>query len=391
MGIRARLVFALLPILILALALTVIGLPLVENRLTAFAVQRQSILDQIVASQQQELLVADQHQAVSTLINGDSDKSYLQLRETLENTFSKMSQADSDMASSEQHIITLYDDLNLRHDTAVNLVSQGKRADARRLQEGETTQVFHDLLDAFAVAQEDYLQDLTAFDQAQREAIGNSFVWIVIGIGATVLAVCALTWWLLDAITQPIVRLADDAERYTTGNTQDRLSSGGNILQIRRLRNAFQQLLDTNAAHQQQIEAQIHDLEDHLSREQHFRETIQSLSVPIIPLSDKTLFLPLIGFLDETRCESIMETLLQKIYQAHAKKVVVDVTGIAHVTGHTAHQLQRIVAAVQLIGCRFVLVGVQAKHAHILAQTDLVQNDVAIAQNIPQALHAYQL
>ena len=184
MGIRVRLMFALLPILLLALALTVIGLPLVESRLTAFEMQRQSILDQIVASQQQELLVADQHQAVSALINGASDDSYRQLRASLENTVVGMSQTNDDMATSEQHIITLYNNLNLRHDTSVNLVSQGRQADARRLQEGETTQVFHELLDAFAIAQEDYLQELTAFDQSQREAISNSFVWIVVGVAA---------------------------------------------------------------------------------------------------------------------------------------------------------------------------------------------------------------
>lgn len=391
MGIRVRLMLALLPILILAVALTVIGLPLVESRLSTFETQRQSILDQIVASQQQELLVADQHQAVSALINGESDENYRELRDILGNMTLEINQPNTDMVATEQRLVILYNDLSLRHDTAVNLVSQGKRADARRLQQGETTQVFHQLLDAFATAQDGYLRDLTAFDQMQRDTISNSFVWIVAGIGATVLAVCGLTWWLLNHITQPIVRLAHDAERFTTGNVQDRLSSGGNILQIRRLRDAFQQLLDTNAAHRQQIEAQIHDLEDHLSREQHLRETIQSLSVPIIPLGDKTLFLPLIGFLDEPRCASIMETLLQKINQERAKKVVVDITGIVHVTDQTAHQLQRIVAAVQLLGCHFVLVGVQARHAHVLAQTNLAQNRIAIAQNIPHALHPYHI
>ena len=391
MGIRIRLMFALLPILILALALTVIGLPLVENRLTAFEVQRQSILDQIVVSQQQELLVADQHQAVNELINGRSDETYHQLRETLGNAFSGTSQASGDMATSEQRISMLYDDLSLRHDTIANLVSQGEQADARRLQEGETTQVFHELLDAFATAQDVYLQELIAFDQVQRATISDSFVWIVIGIGVTVLVVCVLTWWLLDTIMRPIVRLAYDAERHTTGNMQDRLSSVGNILQIRRLRDAFQDLIDTNAAHRQQIEAQIQDLQDHLLREQQLRETIQSLSVPVIPLGNKTLFLPLIGFLDETRCDSIMDTLLQKIHQERAKKVVVDITGIVHVTDHTAHQLQRIVAAVQLIGCQFMLVGVQAHQAHILAQTNLIRNRIAIAQDIPHALHTYHM
>ena len=86
-----------------------------------------------------------------------------------------------------------------------------------------------------------------------------------------------------------------------------------------------------------------------------------------------------------------MDSLLHKIHQDRAKKVVVDITGIVHVTEQTAHQLQRIVAAVQLIGCRFVLVGVQANHAHILAQTNFAQHRLAVAQNIPHALHAYHL
>jgi rsbT co-antagonist protein RsbR len=90
------------------------------------------------------------------------------------------------------------------------------------------------------------------------------------------------------------------------------------------------------------------------------------LSTPLIPISDRTLLLPLIGALDSRRAQQVMETLLQGIAEHTAESVILDITGVPLVDTHVAGMLLRAAQAVRLLGARVMLTGIRPEVAQAI-------------------------
>src|SRR5262249_20946818 len=57
------------------------------------------------------------------------------------------------------------------------------------------------------------------------------------------------------------------------------------------------------------------------------RDALGALSTPVIPISDDTLVMPLIGVLDSERMAQVHTTLLDEISRRRASTAIVDITG----------------------------------------------------------------
>jgi PAS domain S-box-containing protein len=88
------------------------------------------------------------------------------------------------------------------------------------------------------------------------------------------------------------------------------------------------------------------------------QRAIQELSVPIIPVMDRIIVLPLVGSIDSMRASDIMRTLLAGISQHQAKVVILDITGVAIVDTGVAAYLDKIVQAARLKGARTIITGI---------------------------------
>lgn len=88
-------------------------------------------------------------------------------------------------------------------------------------------------------------------------------------------------------------------------------------------------------------------------------ETIQELSTPLIPISDDVLIMPLIGALDSSRMQQILERLLVGIQETHARYVIIDITGIVVVDTQVANALIQAAQAVRLLGAQVIITGIR--------------------------------
>jgi ABC-type sugar transport system substrate-binding protein/anti-anti-sigma regulatory factor len=93
---------------------------------------------------------------------------------------------------------------------------------------------------------------------------------------------------------------------------------------------------------------------------------IQELSTPVIPISDAIMIMPLIGAIDSGRAQQIMEAMLGAIAQHSARYLIVDISGMAVVDTTIAHHLIQAARAVQLLGARVLLVGINPEIAQTL-------------------------
>lgn len=95
-------------------------------------------------------------------------------------------------------------------------------------------------------------------------------------------------------------------------------------------------------------------------------ETLDSLSTPLIPLSDDLLVMPLVGDLTDRRMGAVVKTLLDGIAYHTAEVVILDITGVPVVDSQVTSILVETAYAAQMLGADVILTGIQPEVAHAL-------------------------
>jgi rsbT co-antagonist protein RsbR len=116
------------------------------------------------------------------------------------------------------------------------------------------------------------------------------------------------------------------------------------------------------------------------------RGLIRDLSVPVIPISARTLVLPLVGSLDSTRLQQLQEQSLQAIERASARTLVLDVTGVPIVDSQVAQGLLNVVHACRLLGAQTILVGIRPEVAQAMVSVGIDMQAVRTFSDLQSAL-----
>jgi len=136
---------------------------------------------------------------------------------------------------------------------------------------------------------------------------------------------------------------------------------------------------------EQQGQAQA--LREALDVQQQLNATITELSLPIIPVREHLLVLPLIGALDPQRLALIERSLLEQVVARRTEIVLLDITGVGAIPSSVAEGLMRMASAVKLLGARTILVGLRADVAYTLATTGTFsQAGLEVHATVQQAL-----
>lgn len=128
------------------------------------------------------------------------------------------------------------------------------------------------------------------------------------------------------------------------------------------------------------------DLERQNNEQTRLLELVQTLEMPIIPIGQNVLVMPLVGSLDSRRADAIQRRLLEEITRLRARTVVLDVTGISIVDTAVARQLLRTAQAVRLLGAQTLLSGITATVAQTLVSLGVNLNDLTPVSDLGQAL-----
>ena len=103
---------------------------------------------------------------------------------------------------------------------------------------------------------------------------------------------------------------------------------------------------------------------DELIRRQ--QQDMLELSTPVVSLWDGVLALPLIGTLDSSRTQVVMEVLLQRIVDTGADIAILDITGVPTVDTLTAQHLIKTVTAARLMGADCIISGIRPQIAQTI-------------------------
>lgn len=107
-------------------------------------------------------------------------------------------------------------------------------------------------------------------------------------------------------------------------------------------------------------------LQEQIIQAQH--AVLRELSTPLLPIANGVVVMPLIGTIDSSRAQQVMETLLDGVNRYQATVAIIDITGVKVVDTQVAGALIRTAQAASLLGARVVLSGVNPEIAQTLVQ-----------------------
>lgn len=105
---------------------------------------------------------------------------------------------------------------------------------------------------------------------------------------------------------------------------------------------------------------------DELIREQ--QRAFMEVSVPVVRLWNKILMIPLVGMLDSSRTQQMMEAMLSALEEYQSKVAILDISGIPVVDTLVARHLVTAASAARLMGAECIITGIRARISQTLVQ-----------------------
>ncbi|HEX8941381.1 MAG TPA: STAS domain-containing protein [Candidatus Limnocylindrales bacterium] len=123
--------------------------------------------------------------------------------------------------------------------------------------------------------------------------------------------------------------------------------------------------------------------EDVIRRQQ---QELLELSTPVVKLWDGVLALPLIGTLDSSRTQVVMESLLERIVETNSTTAIIDITGVPTVDTLVAQHLLKTVAAARLMGADCIISGIRPQIAQTIVHLGVDLGDVVTKATMADAV-----
>lgn len=117
------------------------------------------------------------------------------------------------------------------------------------------------------------------------------------------------------------------------------------------------------------------------------RQTVEELSVPVIPLAKNVCILPLIGNIDTYRAQKIRERTLFRVKELKSEKLIIDISGVPYIDTAVVSHLFKIVKGVKLLGCQAILTGISAEIAETMIELGVeIDEEMKTTTDLQKAL-----
>lgn len=115
-------------------------------------------------------------------------------------------------------------------------------------------------------------------------------------------------------------------------------------------------------------------------------DEITEISTPVIQVWDGILALPIIGTLDSSRTQVVMENLLQEIVETESTIAILDISGVPAVDSLVAQHLLKTVAATRLMGAECIISGIRPEIAQTVVHLGIDLSGIVTKATLASAL-----
>ena len=116
------------------------------------------------------------------------------------------------------------------------------------------------------------------------------------------------------------------------------------------------------------------------------QEEMLELSTPVVKLWEGVLALPMIGTLDSSRTQIVMESLLQRIVETGSETAIIDITGVPTVDTLVAQHLLKTVTAIRLMGADAIISGIRPQIAQTIVHLGIDLQGITTKATLADAL-----
>lgn len=115
-------------------------------------------------------------------------------------------------------------------------------------------------------------------------------------------------------------------------------------------------------------------------------DEISEISTPVIRVWDSILALPIIGTLDSSRTQVVMENLLQEIVETGSNIAILDISGVPTVDSLVAQHLIKTVSATRLMGAECIISGIRPEIAQTVVHLGIDLTQIITKSTLASAL-----
>jgi rsbT co-antagonist protein RsbR len=115
-------------------------------------------------------------------------------------------------------------------------------------------------------------------------------------------------------------------------------------------------------------------------------DEITEISTPVIQVWDGILVLPIIGTLDSSRTQVVMENLLQQIVETGSTIAILDISGVPAVDSLVAQHLIKTVSATRLMGAECIISGIRPEIAQTVVHLGIDLSSIVTKASLASAL-----
>lgn len=131
------------------------------------------------------------------------------------------------------------------------------------------------------------------------------------------------------------------------------------------------------------FEAFMKGREDVISRQ---TDEISEISTPVIRVWEGVVALPIIGTLDSSRTQVVMENLLQQIVDTGSSIAILDISGVPAVDSLVAQHLIKTVSATRLMGAECIISGIRPEIAQTVVHLGIDLTGIITKASLASAL-----
>lgn len=132
----------------------------------------------------------------------------------------------------------------------------------------------------------------------------------------------------------------------------------------------------------------VNELRQSYENERVLASTVRDLGAPIIPLLAGVLLIPLVGAIDTSRAQHVINAVLEGVSQHHASTVLLDLTAVPIVDTQVANTLIQTAQAATLLGAQVILVGIRPEIAQSIVSLGINLQQIITQPSLEVALRS---
>ncbi|WP_079477755.1 STAS domain-containing protein [Halobacillus salinus] len=150
-------------------------------------------------------------------------------------------------------------------------------------------------------------------------------------------------------------------------------------------------IIDVNKKTMPLIDSAIYNitkvyLKKHKEEWEETQVKIAELSAPMVPVAEGVAVLTVVGEVDSSRAQSLMESSLKQVASLDLNHLLIDVSGVPVIDTVVASHLFQVIQAMELVGVETTLTGMRAEIARAVVDMGIEFKSVKTKASVQQAL-----